>query len=126
MHEPCGDRVVEWDLAVIGLGYVGLPIVREAARRGMRVVGVDAHADRVNRLNAGVSHVDDISDGEVAGLVSQEFRATIDPRPLASADTVIICVPTPLDTDRRPDLSAVTAAAETVAERLRPGTLVVL
>jgi UDP-N-acetyl-D-glucosamine dehydrogenase len=126
MDQPRDDRVVEWDLAVIGLGYVGMPIVREVSRCGMRVVGVDVDQRRVDGLNAGISHVDDLSDGDVAGLVAQGFHATTDDRVLAGAATVVICVPTPLDRDRRPDLSAVTGAAEMVAGRLRPGTLVVL
>ncbi|GAA0351181.1 nucleotide sugar dehydrogenase [Actinoallomurus spadix] len=120
------DRVCEGGLAVIGLGYVGMSLVREVARTGTRVVGVDVDRRRVDGLNAGVSHVDDLSDAEVAGLVAQGFHATIDPGVLAGADTVIISVPTPLDRDRLPDLRAVTGAAEMVAGRLRPGTLVVL
>jgi UDP-N-acetyl-D-glucosamine dehydrogenase len=120
------ERVVEWDLAVVGLGYVGMPMVREAVRNGMRVVGLDIDAGLVDHLNAGVSHVDDISDGEVATLLAQGFRATSDRSVLAAADTVVICVPTPLDDDRRPDLGAVTGAAEMVADQLRADTLVVL
>jgi UDP-N-acetyl-D-glucosamine dehydrogenase len=126
MNQPRDDRAVEWDLAVIGLGYVGMPIVREVSRSGMRVVGVDVDERLVDRLNSGVSHVDDLSDEEVAGLIAQGFRATTDQEVLAGAGTVLICVPTPLDRDRRPDLSAVVGAAEMIARRLRPGTLVVL
>jgi UDP-N-acetyl-D-glucosamine dehydrogenase len=126
MDKSRDDQVVEWDLAVVGLGYVGMPMVREAVRNGMRVVGVDVDHGRVNHLNSGLSHVDDISDGEVATLLAQGFRATSDPGVLAGADTVVICVPTPLDEDRRPDLGAVIGAAEMVAGRLRADTLVVL
>jgi UDP-N-acetyl-D-glucosamine dehydrogenase len=124
--DPPGRRGIEWDLAVVGLGYVGMPLVREVARSGLRVVGIDIDPVRVDRLRAGASHVDGISDADVAGLVAQGFRATTDPRPIASADTVVICVPTPLAGDRRPDLSAVTSAAAMVADRLRADTLVVL
>jgi nucleotide sugar dehydrogenase len=126
MDKGQGDRVVEWDLAVVGLGYVGMPMVREAVRNGMRVVGLDVDPGRVERLNAGISHVDDISDGEVATLLAQGFRATSDERVLGAADTIIICVPTPLDEDRRPDLGAVIGAATMVAEHLIADTLVVL
>ncbi|MCO5969984.1 nucleotide sugar dehydrogenase [Actinoallomurus soli] len=126
MDQPRDDRAVEWDLAVIGLGYVGMPLVREVARGGMRVVGLDVDQRRVDGLNAGVSHIDDLSDREVASLIAHGFHATTDPRVLAGADTVIICVPTPLDRDRLPDLRAVKGAAEMIAGRLRPGTLVVL
>ncbi|MCO5998390.1 nucleotide sugar dehydrogenase [Actinoallomurus rhizosphaericola] len=126
MDQPRDDRAVEWDLAVIGLGYVGMPLVREVARGGMRVVGLDVDQRRVDGLNAGVSHIDDLSDGDVASLIAHGFHATTDPRVLAGADTMIICVPTPLDRDRLPDLRAVKGAAEMIAGRLRPGTLVVL
>jgi UDP-N-acetyl-D-glucosamine dehydrogenase len=120
------DRVIEWDLAVLGLGYVGIPLVREAVRNGLRVVGLDVDSRRVSLLNAGFSPIDDISADEVGVLLAQGFRATTDQRVLAAADTVVICVPTPLDEDRRPDLAAVTGAAEMVADQLGSGTLVVL
>jgi UDP-N-acetyl-D-mannosaminuronate dehydrogenase len=118
MSESRGDGVIEWDLVVVGLGYVGMPMVREAVRTGMRVAGLDVDTGRVNLLNAGVSHIDDLTDGDVEALLAQGFRATTDQRVLAAADTVVICVPTPLDEDRRPDLGAVTGAAEMVAEHL--------
>ncbi|GAA4519919.1 nucleotide sugar dehydrogenase [Actinoallomurus oryzae] len=126
MDQSRGDRLVEWDLVVVGLGYVGMPLVREAVRGGMRVAGLDVDPGRIARLNAGISHVDDISDGEVTTLLAQGFRATSDERVLAAADTVVICVPTPLDEDRRPDLGAVIGAGRTVADHLGPDTLVVL
>ncbi|WP_329254251.1 nucleotide sugar dehydrogenase [Actinoallomurus sp. NBC_01490] len=126
MDQSRGDRLVEWDLVVVGLGYVGMPLVREAVRGGMRVAGLDVDPGRIARLNAGISHVDDISDGEITTLLAQGFRATSDERVLAAADTVVICVPTPLDEDRRPDLGAVIGAGRTVADHLGPDTLVVL
>jgi UDP-N-acetyl-D-glucosamine dehydrogenase len=126
MDESRDDRVIEWDLAVVGLGYVGMPMVREGVRNGLRVVGLDVDSRRVSLLNAGFSPVDDISADEVGILLAQGFRATTDQRVLAAADTVVICVPTPLDEDRRPDLAAVTGAAEMVANQLGAGTLVVL
>ncbi|MGQ0846945.1 MAG: nucleotide sugar dehydrogenase [Sporichthyaceae bacterium] len=117
---------MRWDLVVVGLGYVGLPLVDEAVATGLRVVGLDLDADRVADLNSGTSHVDDISDARVCELLTCGFRATDDANVLADADTVVICVPTPLDSDHRPDLGAVTSATEAIAARLRPGTLVVL
>jgi UDP-N-acetyl-D-glucosamine dehydrogenase len=115
-----------YDLAVVGLGYVGLPLVREASRAGLRVVGVDASPRVVQGLSAGRSHVDDISDADVSAMLSSGFTVTTDEAALASAAAVVICVPTPLDDDGGPDLTAVTSAAESVARQLRPGMLVVL
>jgi UDP-N-acetyl-D-glucosamine dehydrogenase len=114
------------DLVVIGLGYVGLPLAQEAVRSGHRVVGLDASSSLVDRLNAGLSHVDDVSDAEVAAMVEGGFRATADPTCVADADVVVICVPTPLDSTDGPDLSAVLAATRDVAAHVRAGTLVVL
>jgi UDP-N-acetyl-D-glucosamine dehydrogenase len=114
------------DLAVVGLGYVGLPLVREAVQAGMRVAGYDTDAGKVEQLNAGHSYIDDLSDEAVGDLLRTGFAATTDAGCLALAGTVILCVPTPLDEDGGPDLRALTGAARTLAARLRPGTLVVL
>jgi nucleotide sugar dehydrogenase len=117
---------VSVDLAVIGLGYVGLPLAQQAVRRGLTVIGLDASAERVASLNAGRSHVDDLSDAELAAMIHAGFEATTDPARLADADAVVICVPTPLGKDGGPDLAAVHAAVEAVAAHVRPGQLVVL
>ncbi|MDA2946218.1 MAG: nucleotide sugar dehydrogenase [Actinomycetota bacterium] len=113
-------------LVVIGLGYVGLPLVVEAVRAGVPVTGFDVKASTVEGLNAGRSHVDDISDDVVGEMLAAGFRATGDASCLDAADVVVICVPTPLDGDGAPDLGAVRAATATVRDHLRPGTLVVL
>ncbi|MFJ6660252.1 nucleotide sugar dehydrogenase [Streptomyces sp. NPDC091377] len=114
------------ELAVIGLGYVGLPLAREAATVGLRVAGLDRDPRIVEGLNAGRSHVDDVSGDDVHRMLAAGFTAHTDSAPLARAQTVLICVPTPLNSDGGPDLSAVTAAVEAVAAHLRPGQLVVL
>ena len=116
------------DVLVIGLGYVGLPLAREAARAGLTVTGYDTRAEIAAALNAGRSHVDDLSDGQVAEMVSLGFRATADEASLAETppDVIVICVPTPLSQADGPDLTAVRAAAQTAGALLRPGTLVSL
>ncbi|MFJ2433654.1 nucleotide sugar dehydrogenase [Streptomyces anulatus] len=114
------------DLVVIGLGYVGLPLAVEAGRSGLSVVGLDRDAATVARLNDSVSHVDDIDDATVAELRGQGFRATTDESVIAEADTVVICVPTPLAEHGGPDLVMVESACATISRHLTPGTLVVL
>ena len=114
------------DLLVIGLGYVGLPLVREATKAGLSVVGYDVGQGVVNGLNGGHSHVDDISDGDVARMLAAGFRATTSEHGAGEPDTIIICVPTPLSEADGPDLTAVRAASDTAGRLLRRGTLVVL
>jgi UDP-N-acetyl-D-glucosamine dehydrogenase len=114
------------DLAVIGLGYVGLPLASEASRAGMSVVGFDVDSDLVDALNTGRSHVDDLTDGDIAKMLGGGFRATTDESEIESADVAVICVPTPLSQDGGPDLRAVTNAVEAVGRHLRSGMLVVL
>jgi UDP-N-acetyl-D-glucosamine dehydrogenase len=114
------------DLAVVGLGYVGLPLAREAARAGMSVVGLDVAPDRVEALNRGRSQIDDVTDDEVATMCASGFRATDDEAQAGPADVVVICVPTPLSSSTGPDLGAVIAATRSVGRRLQPGGLVVL
>jgi UDP-N-acetyl-D-glucosamine dehydrogenase len=111
---------------ILGLGYVGLPLAQEATRSGLAVVGLDSSARVVDGLKAGRSHVDDLSDAEVATMLAAGFTASRDPQVIAGAATVVICVPTPLSEDGGPDLTAVRGAGEAVAKYLRPGTLVVL
>ncbi|TDC83666.1 nucleotide sugar dehydrogenase [Actinomadura sp. 7K507] len=114
------------DLVVIGLGYVGLPLVREACRAGLRVGGLDRDARVVAGLKAGLSHIDDVSPAEIEEMLEAGFTPSLQEEVLDGARTVVICVPTPLSPEGGPDLTAVRGAAETVARRLEPGTLVVL
>jgi UDP-N-acetyl-D-glucosamine dehydrogenase len=114
------------DVLVIGLGYVGLPLAREAARAGFSVTGYDTRAEVAAALNAGRSHVDDLSDTQIAEMVRLGFRATSDETSIAQPDVIVICVPTPLSQADGPDLTAVRAAAETAGTLLRQGTLVSL
>jgi UDP-N-acetyl-D-glucosamine dehydrogenase len=117
----------ELNVVIIGLGYVGLPLAQEAVRVGLDVTGFDINRATVDALNAGRSHVDDLSDDDVAAMVAAGFRAVshvADVAPLP--DVIVICVPTPLSESDGPDLTAVKSATETAARLLKPGALVVL
>jgi nucleotide sugar dehydrogenase len=111
---------------IFGLGYVGLPLSRVAAGYGLSVVGFDVNATVVEALAAGRSHVDDVSDDDVAAMLRAGFRVTDDESRIGDVATAVICVPTPLSADGGPDLRAVIAATETVSRILRPGMLVIL
>jgi UDP-N-acetyl-D-glucosamine dehydrogenase len=113
--------------AVIGLGYVGLPLAVEFARAGFTVDGVDVDARKVRSLQRGRSYVGDVASSDIAAIVkSGHFRPTTDFKVLARADTINICVPTPLNKTKDPDVSYIVAAAEQVARHLKPGQLVIL
>ncbi|SVB39157.1 uncharacterized protein METZ01_LOCUS192011, partial [marine metagenome] len=113
-------------LTVIGLGYVGLPVAQEACRSGLRVTGLDVAENVVDDLNSGISHIDDISDTDLAMMLDEGFSATMDASVLTDADVVVICVPTPLSQEGTPDLGAVLSASRVVGQNLRRGALVIL
>ena len=114
-------------LGVIGLGYVGLPLAVEMARGGYRVLGFDLNEAVVEGINDGQSHIQDISTDDLGGLVAQGLvSATTDLARMGECEALSICVPTPLNKIKDPDLSAVIAAARTIAQALRPGQLIVL
>ena len=114
-------------VAVIGQGYVGLPLAVEYARAGFPVTGFDTDQDRVIPLNLGRSHSPDVASEDLGALRRQgRYEATSDFSGLERSDVVIICVPTPLRKSKDPDISYIVAAAEQVAARFRPPQLVVL
>lgn len=114
-------------VAIIGLGYVGLPLAVEVARTGFSVLGVDTDAARVASVSRGRPYIDDVDKEEFAELVETErLVSTMDYGLLGSADIVIICVPTPLTKSKEPDLSHIIAAAKGCVPQLRPGHLVIL
>jgi UDP-N-acetyl-D-glucosamine dehydrogenase len=114
-------------IAVIGQGYVGLPLAVEFASSGFHVTGIDTDSTRVQALMRGESHIPDVPEGQLrAVLDSGRFAATLDTSVLRDHDAIVICVPTPLRKSRDPDISYVVAAATEVARNLRPGQLVVL
>ncbi|KRC65959.1 UDP-N-acetyl-D-glucosamine dehydrogenase [Aeromicrobium sp. Root236] len=114
------------DMAIIGLGYVGLPLAQQASRSGLRVAGFDVNGAMVESLNSGTSHIDDLTDADIAEMISLGFTATTDEAILAEADAIVICVPTPLSVEGEPDLGAVIAATTTISRQLRSQHLVVL
>jgi UDP-N-acetyl-D-glucosamine dehydrogenase len=114
-------------VGVIGLGYVGLPLLAELARAGFHATGIDVDATKVERIGRGVSYVGDVSDDAIrSALDARRLCATTDFAALSDLDTINICVPTPLRKTKDPDLSYIVAAVEQVAKHLRAGQLVVL
>jgi UDP-N-acetyl-D-glucosamine dehydrogenase len=116
-----------WDAAVVGAGYVGVPLAHTLATAGRSVVLIDIAEDVVAGLNRGESHIRDVPSEELKPLVEQgRIRATTDYNELRHADAILIALPTPLSKQREPDLSIVTSAVEQIGVRLRNGHLVVL
>ena len=113
-------------LAIIGQGYVGLPLAMAAVDAGWSVIGVDNVLAKVVQINGGSSPVEDISDGQLkAAIASESYRATTDFSEVAKASVITICVPTPLDENREPDLTLLRRAATGIAPHLADQTLVV-
>ncbi len=113
-------------LVVVGQGYVGLPVAVRAAEAGFDVLGLEVDPRKVERLNAGDSHVEDIPDHRLAGVIAVgRYRATGDADDLAGFDVAVISVPTPMG-DGAPDLSYIEAASATVAPHITPGCTVIL
>ena len=114
-------------VAVVGIGRVGLPFAVECAKHGLRVIAVDRNPVRVTQLNQGSNYLRHVDDGDVIALVEEgRLRATGDEAVLHDADVIVVCIAAPLDHARSPDFGPVRRVAETIAERLRPGQLIVL
>lgn len=113
-------------VVIVGQGYVGLPLALEATRAGWGVTGLDLNQKTVSGLNSGKSHVDDLSDADIAQMLQSGYKASADPSVVSGAEVVVICVPTPLGEASKPDLSAVIGATKSIATFMMPGTLVVL
>ena len=114
-------------IGVIGLGYVGLPLAVVFAEAGVPVVGLDVVDDKVAAINRGISHIEDVPSERLAPLAeSGMLRASTDLDELPALEAIVICLPTPLDEHREPDLGAVLGAARDIAPRLQRGQLVVL
>jgi UDP-N-acetyl-D-glucosamine dehydrogenase len=114
-------------IAVIGLGYVGLPLSLQFARSCVSVLGLDADPKKVELLNDGQSYIKHIESADIAELVATgKFYASTDFGQIKEVEAVIICVPTPLNKNREPDLSYVLQTGRSIAPHLQPGTLVIL
>ncbi len=113
-------------LAIVGQGYVGLPLAMAAVEAGWAVIGVDNLPAKVDQINRGLSPVEDISDSQLkAAIASKSYRATTDFTEVAKASVITICVPTPLDDNREPDLTLLRSAATGIAPHLSDKTLIV-
>jgi UDP-N-acetyl-D-glucosamine dehydrogenase len=114
-------------VAVVGLGYVGLPLVMAITQAGLRVIGIDVSEERVETINSGVSPIEDISADELsAAFVAEAFVATTDYEMASDVDVAVIAVPTPIDEFRVPDLRALRVAASGLAAVMKRGSLIVL
>jgi UDP-N-acetyl-D-glucosamine dehydrogenase len=114
-------------IAVVGVGYVGLPLAVEKAKVGFTVFGFDRNPQRVDSINRGENYIRDVADDELRKAVSDgKLSATADFETLAACDIIVICVPTPLTVHRDPDISYISSVAKQVAAVLRPGQLVCL
>ena len=114
------------DVVIVGQGYVGLPLAQEATMAGLTVIGYDITQSLVDALNSGVSHVDDLSDADIAEMLSAGYQASTDEARIGEAKTVVICVPTPLSDEGGPDLRAVEGATAAIGRNLKAGMTVIL
>jgi len=112
-------------IAVVGQGYVGLPVAIAAAEAGHDVVGIDIDLEKVAWLNSGKSPIGDLTDSVIAG-VGSKYEASSTFEGIDTANVVIICVPTPLDSSHKPDLTFLVSACESIANHIRAGVLVIL
>ncbi len=114
------------EIAIVGAGYVGVPLAQAFAEAGRSVVLVDVNAERVEQLNRGESYIENVPSETLKRLVEDGLSATTDYDVLRDADAILVALPTPLSKQREPDLSIIAKATEGIAKRLRKGHLVVL
>lgn len=125
LEQKIKDKSAE--IAVIGLGYVGLPLAVELAKCGFRVTGIDTDAARVNNVKKAVAYILDVDINVLKGLVeNKSLTATADFRKLGEADVIIICVPTPLKRRNQPNINYIKGAVSQIRRRLRKGQLIIL
>ena len=115
-----------WTVGIIGLGYVGLPLAVTATNAGIRAIGFDINSDYIELLSSGDSPIEDVTDEQLSDAIADGMTLTTDKALLGEADMLVLCVPSPLGSHREPDMSYIEAAARTVSEVIKPGTLVSL
>ena len=115
----------KYDVAVIGLGYVGLPLAIQATSSNLKVYGYDIDENKISNYNLGNSTIEDISDKQLQASLEKGLFLSSDPKYLSESETIVISVPTPL-TDYQPDLSYVKAAAETIAKNITKNQIIIL
>lgn len=127
-HTQLLDRIERREalIGIIGLGYVGLPLALRFTQCGLKVLGFDVDPTKIDKLAAGQSYINYLPATQIAAATASGFSATTDFGRLDEPDALIICVPTPLDRHREPDLSYVLNTAKAIAARLRPGQIVSL
>ena len=113
-------------IAVIGMGYVGLPLAVEFSKKGYHVIGYDISEDAIAQICSGKSYITGISDRTIKEVIKKFLKPTTDAEQLRNADFIIICVPTPLQKDKTPDLQYIKSAAATISFHLQPGQFVIL
>ncbi len=115
-----------YDVGIVGLGYVGLPLAVGFARAGLSVLGYDMDRKKVDAVNAGKSYIAHIADAELNIILEKNGKATNDPHDLTQAAAILICVPTPLTRQREPDMRYIESTAEMLSGVVRKGQLIVL
>jgi UDP-N-acetyl-D-glucosamine dehydrogenase len=114
-------------IGVIGLGYVGLPLAVEMAKQGFKIIGIDIDKKKVKAINNGISVISDVASSELKGIVkSRKIKTTTDYRQLKLCDVILICVPTPVNENKEPDLTPVVNSTKAIKKILRKGQLVIL
>ena len=113
-------------VAVVGQGYVGLPLAHSLIEAGYRVFGIDTNETRVQRIRSGDSPIEDISHSQIQKMLSSgSYNVTSDFVQLSEVDISVICVPTPVDLENKPDLSALNSASAAIARFAKPGSLII-
>ena len=124
LNQKLRDRSAS--ISVIGLGYVGLPLTCSLAKAGYRLIGLDVDVSKIHKLNHNESYISYIDNSVIEGLNNLEFQATSDFSHISESDVIIICVPTPLNKNREPDLSYVSNTIDSITPFLKKGQLISL